>query len=210
MKSYDDTFQPALRIPRLLIYLQTELFVDKQPFTASYRFGYKLQLKSFNRLFICLTTADSYREKWPDLAGTLSRKLKKLCSVEGLYQRVPITQWLPKYRRSYILEDVVAGLTVALTVIPQGIADAALAGLPPQYGLYSSFMGRGASTENYIFNILTFITELQAVSFTAFSGAAKTSQSVCSCHHSKLYKSFRIFMFELQVQQRFCRFCRTH
>lgn len=34
-----------------------------------------------------------------------------------------------------------AGLTVGLTVIPQGIAYAIVAGLEPQYGLYSAFMG---------------------------------------------------------------------
>lgn len=76
------------------------------------------------------------------MSGALSRKVKKLCSVEGLYQKVPVTEWLPKYRRSYILQDMVAGLTVALTVIPQGIADAALAGLPTEYGLYAGFMGK--------------------------------------------------------------------
>lgn len=86
-------------------------------------------------------TDENYSEKWPDIGASVSRKLKKICSVEGFYQRVPIAEWLPKYRKSYILQDVVAGLTVALTVIPQGIADAALAGLPPQYGLYSGFMG---------------------------------------------------------------------
>ena len=32
-------------------------------------------------------------------------------------------------------------MTVGLTVIPQGIAYAIVAGLPPQYGLYSAFMG---------------------------------------------------------------------
>ena len=36
---------------------------------------------------------------------------------------------------------MIAGLTVGLTVIPQGLAYAVLAGLPTQYGLYSSFMG---------------------------------------------------------------------
>lgn len=75
------------------------------------------------------------------MSGAILRKLKKFCSVEGLHQRVPVTEWLPKYKRSYILQDVVAGLTVAMTVIPQGIADAALAGLPTQYGLYAGFMG---------------------------------------------------------------------
>ena len=36
---------------------------------------------------------------------------------------------------------MIASLTVGLTVIPQGIAYAVVAGLPPQYGLYSAFMG---------------------------------------------------------------------
>ena len=36
---------------------------------------------------------------------------------------------------------MIAGVTVGLTVIPQGIAYAVVAGLPPQYGLYSAFMG---------------------------------------------------------------------
>lgn len=76
------------------------------------------------------------------MSGAVSRKLKKLCSAEGLYQRVPVTEWLPKYKKSYVLQDIVAGLTVAMTVIPQGIADAALAGLPTQYGLYAGFMGK--------------------------------------------------------------------
>jgi len=46
-----------------------------------------------------------------------------------------VLKWLPKYKTGYIIADFVAGLTVALTVIPQGIADAALAGLEPQYGV---------------------------------------------------------------------------
>ena len=37
--------------------------------------------------------------------------------------------------------DIVAGLTVGLMVIPQGLAYAKIAGLPEQYGLYSAFMG---------------------------------------------------------------------
>ena len=39
------------------------------------------------------------------------------------------------------LKDLIAGLTVGLTVIPQGLAYANLAELPSEYGLYSSFMG---------------------------------------------------------------------
>lgn len=55
--------------------------------------------------------------------------------------RVPILKWLPTYRPSYLFYDFIAGLTVGLTAIPQGIAYAIVAGLPPQYGLYSGFIG---------------------------------------------------------------------
>ena len=53
----------------------------------------------------------------------------------------PIIKWIPEYNKDKLIGDVTAGLTVALTVIPQSLAYANLAGLPVQYGLYSSFMG---------------------------------------------------------------------
>ncbi|XP_043283268.1 sodium-independent sulfate anion transporter-like isoform X2 [Venturia canescens] len=56
-------------------------------------------------------------------------------------RRIPIIAWLPLYTWSQCLQDALAGLTVGLTAIPQGIAYAVVAGLPPQYGLYSGFMG---------------------------------------------------------------------
>ncbi|KAG7210485.1 hypothetical protein KM043_012006 [Ampulex compressa] len=55
--------------------------------------------------------------------------------------RVPILTWLPRYTGKDALGDLVAGLTVGLTLIPQAIAYAGLAGLTPQYGLYSAFAG---------------------------------------------------------------------
>lgn len=35
---------------------------------------------------------------------------------------VPITNWLPTYERSFILSDMIAGLTVGIMLVPQGIA----------------------------------------------------------------------------------------
>ncbi|XP_043784678.1 sodium-independent sulfate anion transporter-like isoform X1 [Apis laboriosa] len=58
-----------------------------------------------------------------------------------LLRRIPILAWIPQYSSSKLLQDILAGLTVGLTAIPQGIAYAIVAGLPAQYGLYSSFMG---------------------------------------------------------------------
>ncbi|CAK9801330.1 Sodium-independent sulfate anion transporter [Anthophora plagiata] len=58
-----------------------------------------------------------------------------------LKNRIPVLKWLPLYRTKDALGDLVAGLTVGLTLIPQAIAYAGLAGLTPQYGLYSAFAG---------------------------------------------------------------------
>ncbi|MFT5833914.1 MAG: SulP family sulfate permease [Cognaticolwellia sp.] len=50
----------------------------------------------------------------------------------------PILEWLPKYNKTLFKGDLAAGLTVGVMLIPQGMAYAMLAGLPPIYGLYAS------------------------------------------------------------------------
>ncbi|XP_064006821.1 sodium-independent sulfate anion transporter isoform X3 [Pogoniulus pusillus] len=55
--------------------------------------------------------------------------------------KLPILRWLPHYSLAWLQSDLMAGLTVGLTVVPQALAYAEVAGLPLQYGLYSSFMG---------------------------------------------------------------------
>ncbi|XP_039571934.1 sodium-independent sulfate anion transporter isoform X3 [Passer montanus] len=54
---------------------------------------------------------------------------------------LPVLRWLPRYSRAWLPLDLLAGLAVGLTAVPQALAYAELAGLPLQYGLYSSFMG---------------------------------------------------------------------
>ncbi|KAI1892239.1 hypothetical protein AGOR_G00131310 [Albula goreensis] len=57
-----------------------------------------------------------------------------------LKERVPIFNWLPRYRlKKWILGDTVAGLTVGILHIPQGMAFALLTSVAPIYGLYTSF-----------------------------------------------------------------------
>lgn len=50
---------------------------------------------------------------------------------------VPIARWLPRYDRSWFAPDVVAGLTLWGLVVPEGMAYAGIAGLPPEAGLYT-------------------------------------------------------------------------
>lgn len=65
----------------------------------------------------------------------------KETTMKCLHKYLPITSWLPKYSWESLLRDVIAGLTVGLMVVPQGLAYATIAGLPIQYGLYTSYMG---------------------------------------------------------------------
>ena len=53
---------------------------------------------------------------------------------------VPILAWLRSYPRASLPRDVVAGLVLSALLVPQGMAYAELAGLPPVTGLYTSIL----------------------------------------------------------------------
>ena len=53
---------------------------------------------------------------------------------------IPITAWLKQYTRQDFNSDIFAGIITAILFVPQGIAYAMLAGLPPQVGLYASIL----------------------------------------------------------------------
>lgn len=53
----------------------------------------------------------------------------------------PPSSWLATYRRSWLPSDAVAGVTLAAYAIPVSLAYAALAGLPPQVGIYGYMLG---------------------------------------------------------------------
>jgi SulP family sulfate permease len=59
----------------------------------------------------------------------------------GLARFVPIAHWARHYPRPLLRGDLVAGLTVAVMLIPQGMAYANLAGMPPVTGLYAAIVG---------------------------------------------------------------------
>lgn len=63
-------------------------------------------------------------------------------SIPSRFARfLPFLAWLPELRNKQTLRaDLIAGLTVALVLIPQSMAYAQLAGLPAYFGLYAAFL----------------------------------------------------------------------
>ena len=57
-----------------------------------------------------------------------------------LFVHLPIVHWLWTYRPRQLIGDFIAGITIGVTHVPQGIGFALLANLPPVFGLYSSFV----------------------------------------------------------------------
>lgn len=53
---------------------------------------------------------------------------------------LPFLNWLPQINGRDLRADVIAGLTGAIVVLPQGVAFATIAGMPPQYGLYAGMI----------------------------------------------------------------------
>ncbi|XP_060861652.1 sodium-independent sulfate anion transporter-like [Metopolophium dirhodum] len=68
--------------------------------------------------------------------GTCGDRLHRI-----LVGYLPILTWMPQYKKSDLLYDAVSGITVALTLMPQSIAYASLAGLDPLIGLYAACFG---------------------------------------------------------------------
>ena len=53
----------------------------------------------------------------------------------------PISQWLPRYDRSALRGDVLAGIAVAAMIVPKDLGYAGIAGIPVQNGLYAAAAG---------------------------------------------------------------------
>ncbi|KAI8879841.1 sulfate permease [Backusella circina FSU 941] len=54
---------------------------------------------------------------------------------------VPFIYWFHRYNLTWLVSDIIAGVTVGIVAVPQGMGYAKIANLAPQYGLYSSFVG---------------------------------------------------------------------
>jgi hypothetical protein len=81
---------------------------------------------------------DATDSRWKELLNWIRGRAKKSFTKKVLYKRLPFLKWMPKYNADDAVGDLVAGITVGLTVIPQGLAYANLAGLPTQVCITSS------------------------------------------------------------------------
>ncbi|XP_071408772.1 prestin isoform X1 [Pithys albifrons albifrons] len=77
---------------------------------------------------------------------TLRQKIAHSCRCSSkkakshLYSFLPILKWLPCYPvKEYLLGDIISGISTGVMQLPQGLAYALLAAVPPVFGLYSSF-----------------------------------------------------------------------
>ncbi len=59
---------------------------------------------------------------------------------DWLFRLFPFLRWWPMVNRATLRADAVAGLTGGLVLVPQGVAFATIAGMPPQYGLYAAML----------------------------------------------------------------------
>ncbi|KAK3934259.1 sulfate transporter family-domain-containing protein [Diplogelasinospora grovesii] len=85
---------------------------------------------------------DSYIESEPSTRDMLlSLRPTVAGAVEYLRVLFPFLGWIFHYNVTWLFGDFIAGITVGFVVVPQGMAYALLANLPPEYGLYTSFVG---------------------------------------------------------------------
>lgn len=80
----------------------------------------------YKRLSLSLVT-----EKEAKLEEGVDQKIMKKRRIK-CSKYAPIFKWLPKYNQYKAVGDFIAGITIGLTMIPQSIAYASLAGLDPQ------------------------------------------------------------------------------
>ncbi|KAF2234684.1 sulfate permease [Viridothelium virens] len=68
--------------------------------------------------------------------------IRALPSAAGQYviDKAPIVQWLPRYNPRWLIDDIIAGITLGVLLVPQGLSYAKIANIPVQFGLMASWL----------------------------------------------------------------------
>ena len=103
-------------------------------------------------------------------------------------QYFPILEWLPNYQKSWLSGDLFAGLTVGVMLIPQGMAYALIAGLPPVYGLYASVVPQ------LIYALFGTSRQLSVAPVAMESLRVATGVSVLAMEGSEAYVTYAIML----------------
>src|SRR6476619_1499582 len=61
--------------------------------------------------------------------------------ARGWARFVPIVGWLPRYDRSWLRGDIIAGIAVTAMIVPKNLGYAGIAGIPVENGLYAAAAG---------------------------------------------------------------------
>ena len=105
-----------------------------------------------------------------------------------LHKILPITYWLPRYQKADLGNDLFAGITVGVMLIPQGMAYALIAGLPPVYGLYASIVPQ------LVYAILGTSRQLSVAPVAMDSLLVATGVSVLATEGTDAYIGFAILL----------------
>jgi len=93
-------------------------------------------------------------------------------STRRLAAYLPIVDWLPKYQRSWLKTDLIAGVSVWALMVPTSLGYATISGVPVQYGLYAAAFGLIAFA---LFSTSKQVTQGPSSSTAAVLGAAVLS-----------------------------------
>ncbi|PWJ43775.1 SulP family inorganic anion transporter [Sediminitomix flava] len=105
-----------------------------------------------------------------------------------LSRSFPILEWLGGYKKEYLSGDISAGITVGIMLIPQGMAYAMIAGLPPVYGLYASIVPQ------LIYALLGTSRKLSVAPVAMDSLLVAAGVSVLATEGTAAYISFAILL----------------
>lgn len=115
---------------------------DEEPPAAAAALEYRVERNVFDEEHLSSQLLHK-KERTPKSVG---QRLAESCrcsserAKSAIFSFLPILSWLPSYPvKQYLFGDIVSGLSTGVMQLPQGLAYAMLAAVPPVYGLYSSF-----------------------------------------------------------------------